>query len=413
MPLPRGAEAMLDEAVQLVAAIGLTVTLAETVSLHKPRAGTFLGSGYVDRLADQIDEDDPPVIIVNTGLSPVQQRNLETVTKCKVIDRTALILEIFGARAQTHAGRLQVELAALTFQRSRLVRSWTHLERQRGGGGFLGGPGERQIELDRRMLMDRVVRIRKELKEVERTRHLQRGNRSRGEVPTVALIGYTNAGKSTLFNRMTGAGVLSKDMLFATLDPTMRAITLPSGRQIVLADTVGFISQLPTELVEAFKSTLEEVVQADLLLHVHDTASPLVAEEAGDVREVLADLGLDDEAQTDRILPVMNKADLLDADDARTEMLGNMFAGGCFTSALNGRGIASLLQAIDDRLGAGRVLSSVVVGPADGAARAWLFDRGDVRLAEVADSGDETIKVAMDEADWSRFRARWPALAGA
>jgi GTP-binding protein HflX len=413
MPLPRGGEAMLEEAVQLVAAIGLEVVLAETVSLHKPRAGTFLGSGYVDGLAARIDEDGPPVIIVNTGLSPVQQRNLETATKCKVIDRTALILEIFGARAQTHAGRLQVELAALTFQRSRLVRSWTHLERQRGGGGFLGGPGERQIELDRRMLMDRVVRIRKELKEVERTRHLQRGNRSRGEVPTVALIGYTNAGKSTLFNRLTGAGVLSKDMLFATLDPTMRAITLPSGRQIVLADTVGFISQLPTELVEAFKSTLEEVVQADLLLHVHDSASPLVAEEAGDVHDVLSDLGVDDEAQAARILPVMNKADLLDTDGLRTEMLGNMFDDGCFTSALADTGIASLLQAIDDRLGAGWRLSSVTVGPADGAARAWLFDRGDVRLAEMADSGDETIDVAMDEADWSRFHARWPALASA
>ena len=413
MPLPRGAGAMLEEAVQLVAAIGLEVVLAETVTLHKPRAGTFLGSGYVERLADQADEDDPPVIIVNTGLSPVQQRNLETATKCKVIDRTALILEIFGARAQTHAGRLQVELAALTFQRSRLVRSWTHLERQRGGGGFLGGPGERQIELDRRMLMDRVVRIRKELKEVERTRHLQRGNRSRGEVPTVALIGYTNAGKSTLFNRMTGAGVLSKDMLFATLDPTMRAITLPSGRQIVLADTVGFISQLPTELVEAFKSTLEEVVQADLLLHVHDSASPLVAEEAGDVREVLADLGIDEQAQAERILPVMNKADLLAGDRAGAEMLGNMFDGGCFTSALSGEGVEALLQAIDARLGVGRRLSSITIGPADGAARAWLFERGEVRLTEMADSGSETINVAMDEADWSRFRARWPDLATA
>ena len=228
MPMARGADAMLEEAARLVEAIGLEVVFAETVALYKPRAGTFLGTGYVERLAAMAESDDPPVIIVNTGLSPVQQRNLETATKCKVIDRTALILEIFGARAQTHAGRLQVELAALTFQRSRLVRSWTHLERQRGGGGFLGGPGERQIELDRRMLMDRVVRIRKELKEVERTRHLQRGNRLRGEVPTIALIGYTNAGKSTLFNRLTGAGVLSKDMLFATLDPTMRAITLPS-----------------------------------------------------------------------------------------------------------------------------------------------------------------------------------------
>jgi len=258
--------------------------------------------------------------------------------------------------------------------------------------------------------MDRVGRIRRELKGVARTRHLQRGNRSRGEVPTVALIGYTNAGKSTLFNRMTGAGVVSKDMVFATLDPTMRAITLPSGRQIVLADTVGFISQLPTELVEAFKSTLEEVVQADLLLHVHDSASPLVAEEAGDVREVLADLGIDDEAQADRILPVTNKADLLTGDSTRAEMLDNLFEGGCFTSALSGAGVEALLQPIDARLGAGRRLSSVIVGPADGAARAWLFDRGEVRLTEMADSGNETINVAMDEADWSRFRARWPKL---
>jgi GTP-binding protein HflX len=232
-------------------------------------------------------------------------------------------------------------------------------------------------------------------------------------VPTVALIGYTNAGKSTLFNRMTGADVLSKDMLFATLDPTMRAITLPSGRQIVLADTVGFISQLPTELVEAFKSTLEEVVQADLLLHVHDAASPLVAEEAGDVREVLADLGIDEDAQAERILPVMNKADLLAADRDRAVMLGNMFEGGCLTSALTGAGVEALLQAIDSRLGAGRRLSSVTIGPTDGAARAWLFERGEVRVTEMGDSGSETINVAMDEADWSRFRARWPDLATA
>ncbi|MEC8126933.1 MAG: GTPase HflX [Pseudomonadota bacterium] len=410
MPLPRSADAMLAEAVQLVGAIGLDVVHAESVAFHKPRANTFLGSGYVERLGAIAEEADHPLIVVNAGLSPVQQRNLETGTGCKVIDRTALILEIFGARAQTHAGRLQVELAAMTFQRSRLVRSWTHLERQRGGGGFLGGPGERQIELDRRMLMDRVVRIKRELKEVERTRHLQRGNRSRGEVPTVALIGYTNAGKSTLFNRLTGAGVLSKDMLFATLDPTMRAVTLPSGRQIVLADTVGFISQLPTELVEAFKSTLEEVVQADLLLHVHDAASPLVAEEAEDVRGVLADLGIDEDQQAERLLSVMNKSDLLDGSDPAREVLGNLFEEGCFTSALDGGGVDQLLEVIDARLGQDRRTLSITIGPADGAARAWLHERGKVTASAVGETGDETMEVAMDEADWARFGARWPAL---
>ena len=416
MPLPRGPEAMLEEAVQLVAAINLDVVHAEAVSLHKPRAPTFLGTGFVDRIADIAAEHDEPVIVVNAALTPVQQRNLETRTKCKVIDRTALILEIFGARAQTHAGRLQVELAALTFQRSRLVRSWTHLERQRGGGGFLGGPGERQIELDRRMLMDRVERIRKELKEVERTRHLQRGNRQRGEVPTIALIGYTNAGKSTLFNRLTGAGVLSKDMLFATLDPTMRAITLASGREVVLADTVGFISQLPTELVEAFKSTLEEVVQADLLLHVHDAASPLVAEEAGDVRDVLAELGLDEQAQDARLLSVLNKTDLLvdqnaPGDAAQDDILQNLVPDAVRVSAMTGAGMDDLLAAIEARIGAGRHVAEVVVGPADGAARAWLFARGDVRHSETSDTGDVRLQVAMETANWARFHARWPGLA--
>ena len=259
-PSSRPADSMLSEACLLANAIGLDVIFKEIILLSDLRAGAYFGRGVITRLSERASDfaghGKPPIIIVNTGLTPVQQRNLEMQIKAKIIDRTQLILEIFGARAQSHAGRLQVELAALSFQRSRLVRSWTHLERQRGGGGFLGGPGERQIELDRRMLTDRVTRIKAELKAVNRTRNLQRNNRLRGEAPTVAVIGYTNAGKSTLFNRLTGADVLSKDMLFATLDPTMRQLNFVSGRKAVLADTVGFISQLPMELVEAFKSTL-------------------------------------------------------------------------------------------------------------------------------------------------------------
>ena len=308
-PSTRPADLMLDEACLLANAIGLEVVHSEVIVLAKLRAGSYFGKGVTERLGDLAKdfthEIDAPVVIINTSLSPVQQRNLETQIKAKVIDRTQLILEIFGARAQTHAGRLQVELAALSFQRSRLVRSWTHLERQRGGSGFLGGPGERQIELDRRMLMDRVTRIKAELKEVTRTRKLQRSNRLRNETPTLALIGYTNAGKSTLFNRLTGADVLSKDMLFATLDPTMRELDFVSGRKAVLADTVGFISQLPTELVEAFKSTLEEVVHADVLLHVmmHITLGRGRGSGCG---QGLEDLGID-ETQAARTVHVFNK----------------------------------------------------------------------------------------------------------
>ena len=312
--LPREADVMLEEAIGLAAAISLDVVHAESIALSAPHAPTFLRSGQVERLTEFAGDYDHPIMIINTSLSPVQQRNLEMRLKAKVIDRTALILEIFGARAKTHAGRLQVELAAMMFQRSRLVRSWTHLERQRGGGGFLGGPGERQIELDRRMLMDRVVRIKAELKDVERTRALQRQNRNRQQTPTIALVGYTNAGKSTLFNAITGAGVLSKDMLFATLDPTMRHMALPSGKDVVLADTVGFISQLPTELIEAFKSTLEEVVQADILLHVHDGSSPVLFEEAADVRQVLLDIGFDEVRLAHDVIHVINKKDNMSED---------------------------------------------------------------------------------------------------
>jgi GTP-binding protein HflX len=413
-PSSRPADLMLEEACLLANAIGLKVVHSEVIALAKLRAGSYFGKGVTERLGDLAEDFahdiDAPVVIINTSLSPVQQRNLETQIKAKVIDRTQLILEIFGARAQTHAGRLQVELAALSFQRSRLVRSWTHLERQRGGGGFLGGPGERQIELDRRMLMDRVTRIKAELKEVTRTRTLQRSNRLRSETPTLALIGYTNAGKSTLFNRLTGADVLSKDMLFATLDPTMRELDFVSGRKVVLADTVGFISQLPTELVEAFKSTLEEVVHADVLLHVHDASSPLVAEEAADVVKVLGDLGMDAETQAARILNVLNKADLLTADDEQVASLQNMFSDGVFVSAKTGDGVDDLLAHLDRHLGKSAILATINITPTDGAARAWLYQNSMVKSSHFDDQGHEQILVSIDPVDHARLCARWPDL---
>ncbi len=413
-PSSRPVDLMLEEACLLANAIGLEVVHSEVIALAKLRAGSYFGKGVTERLGDLAEDFthdiDAPVVIINTSLSPVQQRNLETQIKAKVIDRTQLILEIFGARAQTHAGRLQVELAALSFQRSRLVRSWTHLERQRGGGGFLGGPGERQIELDRRMLMDRVTRIKAELKEVTRTRTLQRSNRLRSETPTLALIGYTNAGKSTLFNRLTGADVLSKDMLFATLDPTMRELDFGSGRKVVLADTVGFINQLPTELVEAFKSTLEEVVHADVLLHVHDASSPLVAEEAADVVKVLGDLGMDAETQVARILNVLNKADLLTADDEQVTSLQNMFPDGVFVSAKTGDGVYDLLAHLQRHLGKSAILATINITPTDGAARAWLHQNAMVKSSHFDDQGHEQILVSIDPADHARLCARWPDL---
>ncbi len=413
-PSSRPADLMLDEACLLANAIGLEVVHSEVIVLTKLRAGSYFGKGVTERLGDLAEDFthdiDAPVVIVNTSLSPVQQRNLETQIKAKVIDRTQLILEIFGARAQTHAGRLQVELAALSFQRSRLVRSWTHLERQRGGSGFLGGPGERQIELDRRMLMDRVTRIKAELKEVTRTRKLQRSNRLRNETPTLALIGYTNAGKSTLFNRLTGADVLSKDMLFATLDPTMRELDFVSGRKAVLADTVGFISQLPTELVEAFKSTLEEVVHADVLLHVHDASSPLVVEEAADVVKVLDDIGIDAETQAARIVHVFNKADLLTAGDVQFTSLQNMFLGNVFVSAKTGAGVDELLAHLERYLGKSAVLARIQITPTDGAARAWLHQNAIVKSSHFDNQGYEQILVSIDPVDHARLCSRWPAL---
>ncbi|MDA7587028.1 GTPase HflX [Alphaproteobacteria bacterium] len=414
VPSGRPADLMLDEACLLAMSIGLEVVHAEIVTLTKLRARSYFGRGVTERLAGMTEgfmsSYEAPVIIINTTLSPVQQRNLETQIKGKVIDRTQLILEIFGARAQTHAGRLQVELAALSFQRSRLVRSWTHLERQRGGSGFLGGPGERQIELDRRMLMNRLTRIKAELKDVARTRALQRSNRLRSENQTVAIIGYTNAGKSTLFNRLTGASVLSKDMLFATLDPTMRELVFSSGRKAVLADTVGFISQLPIELIEAFKSTLEEVVHADVILLVYDASSPQIAEEATDVIKVLGDLGMDAETQAARIVHVLNKTDLLMADDEQVSRLQNMFPSAVFVSATTGDGVDDLMAHLDRHLGKSAILVTVNVPPINGAARAWLHQNAWVKSSHFDERGHEQILVSIDPANYERLRARWPSL---
>lgn len=413
-PSSRPTHLMLDEACLLANAIGVDVVHREVITLPKFRVGSYFGKGVTQRLTDLARhftyDIDTPLLILNTSLTPVQQRNLETQIKAKVIDRTQLILEIFGARARTHAGRLQVELAALSFQRSRLVRSWTHLERQRGGSGFLGGPGERQLELDRRMLMDRVIRIKAELKEVTRTRALQRNNRSRNEIPTVALIGYTNAGKSTLFNRCTGANILSKDMLFATLDPTIRELDFASGRTVVMADTVGFISQLPTELVEAFKSTLEEVTQADVLIHVHNASSSLVIEESADVVKVLGDLGMDAEMQAARTLHVLNKADLLEPDDARITSLQNVFSDGIFVSAKTGEGVGDLLACLDRHLGKTEILAKISLTPTDGAVRAWLHRNAIVRSSDFDDQGQEKVLVSIDPAVHGRLRSRWPNL---
>ena len=407
--LPREPHIMLEEAVGLAEAINLEVVYQQTVPLPAPQASTFLRAGQVEHIGEIADDYEHPLVIVNSSLTPVQQRNLENKLKCKVIDRTALILEIFGARAQTHAGRLQVELAAMMFQRSRLVRSWTHLERQRGGGGFLGGPGERQIELDRRMLMDRVVRIKQELKEVQRTRHLQRRNRSRGETPTIALVGYTNAGKSTLFNVLTGADVLSKDMLFATLDPTMRQTELPSGRSIVLADTVGFISQLPTELIEAFKSTLEEVVEADLLLHVHDSSSDLLFEEAEDVRQVLLDIGVGEDRLISDVIHVMNKQDK--SSDDLQEAIAHKFPQAIFASAITKSGVEDVRGAVEGWLFKGDEICKLTLPPAAGQARAWLYERGDVRASDYDDKGDLHLEVCLAKADKLRFERLFPELA--
>lgn len=396
----RAADARLAEAVGLTASIGLDVVHTAIVTLRARRPSTLLGDGQVEAQKQALAAQEVTVTVVDAALTPVQQRNLERAWDCKVIDRTGLILDIFGERAATREGSLQVELAHLEYQRSRLVRSWTHLERQRGGFGFLGGPGETQIEADRRLIGERLVRLRKELDQVRRTRGLHRSARKRVPFPVIALVGYTNAGKSTLFNALTGAEVMAKDQLFATLDPTMRGLKLASGRRVILSDTVGFISELPHELVEAFRATLEEVAEADVILHVRDIAHPETAAQRADVIRVLDDMVADgtlDAGWPDRTIEVLNKADLMGGIAEIPER-----AGCVAVSAVTGEGLETLKAAIDQRIAAGMEVLSYDIPPADGARLAWLYEHG-----EVIDRADEDamvhLTVRLLPADRARF----------
>ncbi|HWG78933.1 MAG TPA: GTPase HflX, partial [Stellaceae bacterium] len=389
----------------LAAAINLHVMHADVVRVSRWRPATLIGSGAVEAFAKIIAEQEITVAVIDAAVSPVQQRNLERAWKCKVIDRTGLILEIFGARARTHEGSLQVELAALSYQRSRLVRSWTHLERQRGGFGFLGGPGESQLEIDRRLIGERIAKLKRELDDVKRTRSLHRGARRRVPYPVVALVGYTNAGKSTLFNRLTRSEVVAEDMLFATLDPTMRRLPLPSGRQAILSDTVGFVSDLPTHLVAAFRATLEEVTEADLIVHVRDVHHPESEAQRGDVHAVLADLGLGD-AVEHRMVEALNKIDLIEPE--RRAMLRNQAQRNHDVvpiSAVTGEGCDRLIDVLDSRVDSDRQLVHLEIPVSDGAALAWLYQHGEV-VSRNDDEQAAHVAVRLSEADLGRFKSR-------
>ncbi|MEE8665048.1 MAG: GTPase HflX [Acetobacter sp.] len=400
----RAAEARLEEAVGLAASIGLIIVRQAVLLLRARRPATLLGTGQVEALQQEVAAQEIKVVVVDASLSPGQQRNLEKALGCKVIDRTGLILDIFGARAATKEGSLQVELAHLEYQRSRLVRLWTHLERQRGGFGFLGGPGETQIEADRRMIGERIVRLKRELEQVRRTRGLHREARKRVPFPVVALVGYTNAGKSTLFNALTGASVYAQDQLFATLDPTMRGIVLPSGRKIILSDTVGFISDLPTELIAAFRATLEEVAEADIILHVRDISHPDSAAQKDDVFHVLSGMerdGMIDSGWPRRMIEVQNKIDLLDGGSSvtRTEEVIPV-------SAISGVGLSDLMDAIDARMTQAMEVVSYILPCESGAAIAWLYQHGEV-LKRKDDEERIEITVRLLPADRARFERQY------